>query len=132
MLYYITIKSKKDNNMNIAIPITGPNRCIGDVNHNYLCGLIITACPKEISGKVFSLIETECDKREFRWIQNLFSKTEINKLCTLLKSKSIKTLLKRELNLLNYFTRNPFQTILNKEKIAILRTTTQLLQTNLQ
>ncbi len=118
--------------MNITTPITGPNRCIGDVNHNYLCGLLIAACPKEISSKVFSLIEAECDKRKFRWIQDLFSKTEINKLCALLKSKSVKTLLKRELNLLNYFTRNPFQAILNKEKIAILRTTTQLLQTNLQ
>lgn len=118
--------------MKIIVPITGPKRCIGDVNHNFLCEMLIEACPKEISRKVFSIIEAECDKREFRWIQNLFSKTEIIKICALLKSKTLKTLSKREQNLYEYFTRSHFQTILNKEKITILRATAQLLQTNLQ
>ena len=104
----------------IKVPIQGERLCVGDHKHNVLCKMLIDACPKEIANNVFKLIEDECTKLDFRWIHFWLSKTEITKICSLLKSKSPKILAKRRDSLVSYLERNPYQRILNQEKIQLI------------
>lgn len=107
--------------MKITNPISGKRLCVGDIEHNEFCQLLIDACPKNYQKEVFSLIEKECERLDFRWIHMLFSKTEFKKLCALLNSKTETTFNKRIGSFENYLMRSAFNIILNGDKLKIIQ-----------
>lgn len=107
--------------MKITTPISGKKLCVGDVEHNEFCQLLIKACPKKYQKAVFSIIEKECERLDFRWIHMLFSKTEFKKLCALLNSKSEATFNKRIKSFEDYLMRSAFNIILNGDKLKLIQ-----------
>lgn len=116
--------------MNIRKPIKRKKLCVGDVEHNELCKQLIDAS-KYISrtsqNKIFHSIERYCSKMDFQWIHMLLTKTEISKLCALIKSKTEATLLKRTNSLIMYEQRSPYALILNSHKVIIIENISKIL-----
>ena len=106
------------------------NRCIGDCMHEELCDLLIKSTEgltKQARENIFTHIEIAGEG--CRWIHWLFGKTEMKKLCAMIKSKTLKTLVKKYNALVAYEKRTPYTQLFNKRKVDVIWNIVQCIAT---
>ena len=106
------------------------NRCIGDCTHEELCDLLIQSTEgltRQARENIFTHIEIAGEG--CRWIHWLFGKTEMKKLCAMIKSKTLKTLVKKYNALVAYEKRTPYTQFFNRKKIDVIWNIVQCIAT---